>query len=306
VEATVRLHLLTAQSSAPIAENLALSTYRNVAITGQFAATDLEGDLLTFQLVSKPARGAVTLLEDGSARFVYTPYENKTGKDTFTYVAVDAVGNTSAPATVKLAIEKANTKVTYADMDGVPAHRAAIRLAEEGVYVGACMGEQYFFQPEAPVTRSAFVAMAMNACNVEALEGVQHTGFADDLSIPTWAKPYLSSALKSGLVQGAQDACGQVIFNPAAPISRAEASVLLNRLLRVTDVSAPILYPDAASAPVWAYQSAVNLASCGVLVPDCTGALALDNTLTHADAAELLCAALDVLDSRDSGGWFKW
>ena len=126
---SVGLYLLTAQNAAPIAENLELSTYKNVAITGTFAATDPEGDLITFRLVDKPKRGAVTLSEDGSAEFVYTPYENKTGKDSFTYVAVDAVGNTSAPATVKVKIEKANTKVTYADMDGVPAYRAALRLA---------------------------------------------------------------------------------------------------------------------------------------------------------------------------------
>lgn len=305
-QVVVGLHLLTAENSAPIAENLSLSTYKNVAITGQFAATDPEGDILTFQLVGKPARGAVALPEDGSARFVYTPYENKTGKDSFTYVAVDAVGNASAPATVKIVIEKASTKVTYADMDGVPSYKAAIRLAEEGVYVGECMGGQYFFQPDAQITRGEFVAMAMDACGVKALEGVQRTGFADDVSIPTWAKPYISSALKAGLVQGAQDESGQVVFNAASPISRAEASVLLDRLLQVTDVSTPTFYADTDSAPAWAYQSAVNLASCGVLAPDSTGALALDSTLTRGDAAELLCGALEMLDERDSGGWFNW
>ena len=41
---------------------------------------DPEGDLLTYHVVKKPARGAVTVQEDGT--FVYTPYENKTGKDT--------------------------------------------------------------------------------------------------------------------------------------------------------------------------------------------------------------------------------
>ena len=126
------------------------------------------------------------------------PYENKTGKDSFTYVAVDAVGNSSDPATVKIKIEKPNTKVTYADMDGDPAHKAAIRLAEEGIFVGECMGGAYFFQPDAAVTRGEFVAMAMNAAGMEALEDVERTGFADDVSIPTWAKPYVSSALKAG------------------------------------------------------------------------------------------------------------
>ena len=156
----------------------------------------------TFRLVDKPKRGAVTLSEDGSAEFVYTPYENKTGKDSFTYVAVDAVGNTSAPATVKIKIDKSSTKVTYADMAGVPSYKAAIRLAEEGIFVGECMGGQYFFNPDAPVSRSEFVAMAMKTVGMDALSDVTTTGFADDVAIPTWAKPYAASALKSGVIQG--------------------------------------------------------------------------------------------------------
>ena len=91
-EVTVTLYLLTEANEAPIARNMDLSTYKNVAITGWFDAEDGEGDSLTFQLTSTPARGAVTVAEDGSSQFVYTPYENKTGKDSFTYVAVDPAG----------------------------------------------------------------------------------------------------------------------------------------------------------------------------------------------------------------------
>ena len=66
----------------------------------------------------------MTLAEDGSAKFVYTPYENKTGKDSFTYVAIDSAGNTSSEAKVTIQINKPDTKVTYADMEGDPAHKA--------------------------------------------------------------------------------------------------------------------------------------------------------------------------------------
>ena len=133
---TVTLYLLTQENQAPIARNMDLSTYKNIAITGYFDAVDSEGDLLSFELTSNPARGAVTMAEDGSSQFVYTPYENKTGSDSFTYVAVDPAGNTSSEAKVTVRIEKPDTKVTYADMEGSSAHKAAIRLAEEGVYVG--------------------------------------------------------------------------------------------------------------------------------------------------------------------------
>lgn len=235
--------------------------------------------------------------EEGSSTFVYTPYEDKTGKDSFTYVAVDAVGNASDPATVKLRIEKPDTKVTYSDMEGDPAHKAAIRLAEEGIYVGECMGGAYFFQPDAAVTRGEFVAMAMDAAGVEALAGVERTGFADDEAIPTWAKAYAASALKAGLVQGSRDADGQVVFQAEEPITAAEAAVLLDRALQVTDVSAETW--AAEGVPVWAAQSAANLATCGVLPAGST----LESTLTRGEAAQMLCSALELLDSRDTG-WF--
>ena len=293
-ECMAELYLLTQANGAPVAENLELTTYKNVAVTDRFAAVDPEGDILTYRLVKKPARGQVTIGEDG--QFVYTPYENKTGKDSFTYIAMDTVGNASDPATVKVKIEKPDTKVTYADLDGHPAHRDAIRLAEEGVFVGECVGEQYFFQPDALVTRGEFLAMAMDTAEVETLAGVTRTGFADDEDIPTWAKPYVSAALMGGLIQGSRDEAGQVVFQANDPITRAEAAVMLDRMLGVTDVDAGAFGP--AEAPVWAAQAAANLTTCGVLEGGSLG-----DSLTRAEAAGLLRASLDLLDSRDTG-WF--
>ncbi|MEG0764657.1 MAG: S-layer homology domain-containing protein, partial [Pseudoflavonifractor sp.] len=252
------------------------------------------------------ARGAVTMPEEGSDAFVYTPYENKIGKDSFTYVAVDAVGNASAPAVVTLKISKAGTKVTYADMPGLPAYKAAIRLAEEGIFVGECIGGQHFFSPNAPVSRSEFIAMTMKASGLDALPDISTTGFADDLMIPTWARAYAASALKSGMVLGAADPEGRIVFNATNTITRAEATVLLDRALRITDVSAETMLPGGEIAPVWAAQSTANLQTCGILYPDSTGTLGLSAPLNRSDAAQLVLGALEVLDARDDGGWFHW
>ncbi len=303
-EVTVNLHLLTEENRAPIAENLELTTYKNVPVTGRFAATDPEGDLLTFRLVEKPARGAVSFTQEGGAEFVYTPYENKTGKDSFTYTAVDAVGNVSTPVTVKIRIEKPKTKVTYADLEGLPAQRTAIRLAEEEIFVGECMNGDYFFRPDAPVSRNEFVAMAMKIAGQDALTTISRTGFSDDASIPAWAKGYVASALKSGMVQGTFGANGEIVFQGADPITRGEACVLLNRILHVTDASIPTFYSDSDSVPAWAYQSAVNLETAGVLQTDSSGALSLSDPMTRADAADLLTGALDLLETREGGAWF--
>jgi len=303
------VHLLKESNQAPIAENMSLSTYKNVAVTSYFQAVDAEGDPLVFQVTSVPARGSVTLAEDGTSRFVYTPYENKTGKDSFTYVAMDSAGNLSNPAKVTVRIEKAGTTVTYSDMDGDPAYKAALRLAEEGIFVGEYVNGEYFFRPEETVSRSEFLTMAMAVAGLEPLQQVSITGFADDAAIPTWCKGYVSSALKAGVVQGSRNEQGQVVFSPDTAITRAEATVMLNRLLQVSDVAVTTwasLGIEQNSQDHWAAQAAVNLATAGVLPASDSSPDALDNRLTRAEVAELLDGSLDLLQARESSGWFFW
>ena len=74
-------------------------------------------------------------------------------------------------------------------------------------------------------------------------------------------------------------------------------AVLLDRALQVTDVDAQTF--ASAGAPAWAAQSAANLSTCGML----DGAENLGAELARGQAAQLLCAALELLDSRDTG-WF--
>lgn len=294
------IQTVAAVNHPPVAEALSLNTYKNVEVQGTFAGVDPEGDLLTFQLISKPARGAVTQAEDGSAAFTYTPYENKTGKDAFTYVAVDAQGNTSSPATVSIKISKQKTKVTYSDMTGVEGHREAVHLAEAGLLVGEKMGTDYFFHPEQTMSRAQFTALALDCAGLEPLEAVTLTGFADDEVMALWAKPYVSAALRSGVVRGSFDDMGQVVFLPDAPITAAEAAVLLDRALAVTDV--PAAAETMADVPAWCVQAVANLDSCGAM----PASAVLSEPLTRAQAAVMLDRAINVMDSRDQGGWFNW
>ena len=300
-QATATLYLLTQQNNPPVARNMELTTYKNVAITGYFDAVDGEGDALIFQLTSTPARGSVTLAEGG--QFVYTPYENKTGSDSFTYVAIDPAGNTSPEAKVSLRIDKPDTKVTYSDLEGHPIQKSAIRLAEEGIYVGRYVDGRYFFDPDQTVTRAQFLTMAMSVAGLEDLEGVTLTGFSDDNAIPTWAKGAVSAALKAGVVQGSRDASGAPIFGAGDSISRAEAAVMLDNLLEITDVPVAVFSPDEGH---WAAQAAANLSASGIIRADTAGAVQLADTLTMADAAEMLDGALDMMSARSSGSWLPW
>ena len=296
---TVTISLLEKKNATPIARNMDLSTYKNIAITGYFDAVDNEGEPLSFQLMSSPARGAVTLAEDGSSQFVYTPYENKTGRDTFTYVAIDSAGNTSSEASVTISIEKANTQVIYSDLDDHSAHKAAIRLAEEGIYVGQYWGGKYFFDPDVPVSRAQFLSLAMDVSGMEPLEGVTLTGFSDDDTIPTWAKGSVSAALKAGVIQGSKDSQGASVFGANTPVTWGEASVMLNQMLNIADVPMEVFSSDETNH--WAAQSAFNLASSGVTNEDTLHPSTLSTPLTRGEAAQLLDGALDLLDSRKDG-----
>lgn len=300
VSAAVVTTVSTSQdNTAPVAQNLTLSTYQGIAITSTFSAVDPEGDLITYQVVDSPARGQVTLDEKDTSTFWYTPYENKKGSDAFSYVAIDSMGNTSEPATVEVTISVPTCGVSYADMSGNPAHYAAMRLAEEGIYVGRQMAGVAYFDPDQSLTREEFLVLAMDVTQTQPLDGVSTTGFYDDQDISAWAKGYVSAAVMQGAGLGEQNEDGQVVFSPTDSITQLEAAVMLEQLLCSTDI--PIHTTSVSQEiPAWASQSVANLEALDVVAPGAT----LSDTLTREEAAQMLSAALDVVDSRETS-WFQ-
>ena len=280
-----------ANNSAPIAENQELATYKNIPLSGTLSAVDPDGDILTFFLTRLPKKGNVEISEDGS--FTYTPNEDKKGKDSFSFTATDINGNVSADATVSIKIRSQTTDVCYADLTGTDYEYDALCLAENGIYVGECIGSSHFFSPTENVTRGEFLSMCMNICSVEPLKDISKTGFYDDESIPMWTKPYVATALMAGIVKGYKDDSGNVVFQPNDPITYSEAVVMLDNVLNITDVSAQ-MQVFADTCPVWAAQSAANLSSCNIITNIPSG------TLTRGEAAKMLSAAITVIENRNN------
>ncbi len=92
-----------AESPAPVAENFQLTTNINTSYEGKLSAYDPDEDVVGFEITTSPVKGDIELSEDGS--FVYTPRENKKGRDYFGYKAYDAQGNYSQEATVIIKIK---------------------------------------------------------------------------------------------------------------------------------------------------------------------------------------------------------
>jgi hypothetical protein len=269
---------------APIAQNQSIRVYRDVPYDGTFTVSgDASG--LTFALQTEPESGTVTIGE-GTADFRYIPKEGKTGADRFTFVAVDAQGRVSAPATVEVDIVRGKSGVTYADMDANAAHTAALDLAEADILTGTKVGERYFFEPEKTVTRSEFLTMAMKAIGSEPLADVGVTGFSDDSEIPTWAKSTAASALAQGLLDDTA-----MVFGADTPETVGEAAAVLDRMLKLTDV--PLTEASEAQ------QAMANLESVGV----CLGSATTETGLRRAEAAQLLSGAMKVAESGETSFW---
>jgi len=282
------------ENKAPMAEDLEVSTFRGVAVSGTLMALDPEGDRMEFQIVRSPRKGDLEL-DSATGHFTYTPEERKRGRDVFTYVAVDAFGNISPEATVRLRIERQSRSVYYADMEGHQAHLAAVELAERDIFVGEQISGRHFFNPDAPVRRGEFLAMALRASNADILTGIVRTGFSDDAEIASWLRPYVSTAVLDGLVQGLRQD-GGLIFAPNHYISVSEAAVILNNMLGLTDV--PVMnyrMPDS-TAPPWAKQATSNLRAESIISSDYPGVY--QRTLSRADAAQMLHGVRAVLEGR--------
>lgn len=281
----------SAAQGAPIAQNLEIRVYRGVPYTGTLKAVDNEGERVTFSVATLPGKGALEFGEEGV--FIYTAEPNKAGADSFTYTASDESGNTSAPATVKIRIARVSSGVSYSDTEGKDCATAAVDLAEHGVFVGARVGDDWFFEPERTVSRGEFVAMAMAAAGI-APSDVTVTGFCDDAAIPVWAKGSAAGALAAGVIKGTQTPDGMA-FRAESDVTLSEAAAVLNRILRVTDVD---LAEFADTAPAWCAQAVANLDSVSIAPAGGFQGRSLDLALTRGEAAELLSAAMTLSEAR--------
>lgn len=255
--ATMTISIKGKEDLAPIAEDCALETYKNLAIDGKLKVTDPEGSALTYTLTRGPKRGEVNLHADGT--FTYTPKKNKVGIDSFTYTATDASGNVSREATVTMQVMKTTNKVQYTDTIGSDCRFAAEWMKNTGLFMGEHINGQSCFQPEKNVTRGEFVAMLVQALDLPVDENATNTGFTD--GVPSWLKPYLAAAQRAGLMENWQ---GGDIFGAEMPITGAQAAVMLQNVLQMPTATGSI----DESYPQWAAAAMATMAENGIVLSD--------------------------------------
>lgn len=287
---TVSLNNSDLQNSPPVAVDLEYEIYSDLTLCGTLKAVDPDGDPCTFEIVKQGKRGTA---EVSNMDFCYH-CNGKSGRDSFTYVAVDPYGNRSEEATVCVSVIKRSSKAcfSYTDMTNENAHYAALKLREAGVFSGETLGSEAFFHPDKPVTRAEFLTLAASVADLPLPTAAVSTGLADDDAIPAWAQGYVAAAITSGAVEGIQDGLGNRTFCANRTITRGEAAVILTRLLSLPRDGRQSAFADSNEIPSWATQAVSSANAAGILPVFSDGTIRSNAEVTRSDAAVMLYQAM--------------
>ena len=265
------------EDQAPVAEDSAGETYKNLEFQGKLKAADPENQPMTYTVLRQPRRGTVAISPDGN--FTYTPKKNKVGIDSFVYTATDPAGKVSREATVTITILKPSDATQYADTNGTSCRFTAEWMRNTGIFQGETLDGNLCFNPDKEVTRGEFVTMLVKSLELETQPEITLTGYGDD--IPQWLKPYLTAAVRSGLTAGLPE---QQTFGSDTPITGMEAAVMLCAALDLhAELLEEVSLEEETEIPLWAGNACSALARHGIVL----GA----EPLTRSQAANILYTA---------------
>ena len=127
--------------------------------------------------------------------------------------------------------------------------------------------------------------MAMHLLDCAPEEAALTSGFADETDTPQWMRPYIVSALRSGVVSGAATEAG-VFFRPSEALTHAEAAVMVQGLMKLPQPDTQAVFSQEAeeTVPAWAQDAVAALTAAGFTVE----LAAAESPMTRLEAAQLL------------------
>jgi hypothetical protein len=245
-----------------------LYTQKNISVFGTLSGYDPEGDQLTYLIITYPERGSLTVTDALAGDFRYTPRAGFTGKDSFTYVVRDSYGNYSAPATVRIQVDKGVADLDYFDTDPaleggtvqsteVAPEEALQYLVRRHILMGDAAEGAIGDPSEVGITRVDFLCAAMKATGQFTTASGAQTIFDDEEAIPSAARATVAKAQQLGYVSGVWRE-GGLYFSPDECITVSEALAILSRMLPDTAV-ATLTSLGEGNTPISRSQAALFL-----------------------------------------------
>ena len=160
--------------------------------------------------------------------------------------------------------ESSKPEQEFSDIGGNWAAADIMSLALQGVLSGEGGGQ---FAPTQTVDRAEAAAMLVRVSGHEndAVQTNLEHEFGDASEIPTWAQAPVTQAVQAGLMTGEDGN-----FAPSAPLTRAQAAVLLVRAAGLSaeaaaDANATLNFTDKSQIPSWAWGSVAAAVAHGFL-----------------------------------------
>jgi hypothetical protein len=187
------LHLLDRLNFAPVGDlnSEALTTFSGVCSYGHLSGYDPDNDDVTFEISSYPKKGILTLIDAKKGRYVYSPYKNSYGEDSFEYTIKDQYGNRSSAICVNITLNEIDSNDVYSDMALEPSAYGATLLSELNIFRGERIGGSLVFSPEKKVCLEDFLMMAMS-----------YSGIEPSSDTASSYSPYTDTARELGFISG--------------------------------------------------------------------------------------------------------
>ena len=303
-ERTLHCNVLVSETvnKAPVTGEQTVETQRNITVFKTFSAADSENDSINYEIVKYPRHGSLSV-NNTDAMFVYSPKVGYVGKDSFSYKAIDTFGNTSGEQKVQIRVSKPACDVYFSDMEKHWAHNSAIKVAATGLMAGETEGDEIHFNPEKDMTRGDFLALSLITAGLEKeIPYVSQTVFADDSLIPNNIKSYAQYAYDKGIIDGYDNGDGSVNFESSMAVSRAQAAVMVSKILSLDKAEAKgniKEYTDASAIPSWAGVGINNLTACGIIKGAPSGQISPEKVLSRAEGAEIICNTAQYLEDKE-------
>lgn len=248
------------QNCAPAPQSL--ETFAGIAVYGTFPSDRVK-------IVENTENGTLTL---SGSTFIYTPHADFNGEDTFSYKTYTECGALSEEELVKIRVRRPYRNLYFSDMVSHPAHAYAIKLFEKGAF-NVLPTDLPAFEPEKPLSRAVFTQWALCVLGIE----TEDKDFAKEV-FANGENPEkaIDTAVDLGILRGEQVG-NKSIISPDRPITLAEASVILCRILAPEKEA----FADGGS---W-YTGALDYLENTVPL---SSHLSPDTALTRADGALIL------------------
>lgn len=180
--------------------------------------------------------------------------------------------------------------VTFTDMaDAAWAQEAVSALVKMGIISG--MGDGTF-APNRSITRAEFAKIiVMTSGQYDAKASCEFT----DVKSGDWFYSYVASAKNLGLISGRSD----TVFDPNAPITRAEICIIVYRYIKSVnsefgrDVSNAPVFTDAAQIPSYAIEAVTALSAAGIISGMGGGNFSPNTPATRAQSARIVYGAIN-------------